>query len=151
MPTNPYTTVGIGIRRNFATLGDRNFEPQLDGVAVQYISGKDALEFMSTGVTISKYKIALAPILPMVWTLPVPAIPTTNVANNNGAMIVLIKRRNMVPSSPSSLAGPGNIAPNAMPATRAIRIQVVIEIFFSILLPAPPFQFLAQDVEEQHI
>jgi hypothetical protein len=49
---NPATNIGIGIRRNFVTLGDRNFEP--DGT-VQYKSNKDGLEFMSVGNTLSLY------------------------------------------------------------------------------------------------
>ena len=76
-------------------------------------------------VTISKYRIAFPPIRPMVLMLPVPAIPTTKVAKMSGAMIDLIRRRKMVPNRPSSFAGPGNAAPNATPATSAIRIQAV--------------------------
>ena len=79
-------------------------------------------------VTISKYRIAFPPIRPMVLILPVPAIPTTKVAKMSGAMIDLIRRRKMVPSRPSSFAGPGNAAPNATPATRAIRIQAVRDV-----------------------
>jgi hypothetical protein len=53
-----YTSIGIGIRRNFATLGDRNFEPD-QTVPVQYISNKDSLEFMSVGAVISKYNVGV--------------------------------------------------------------------------------------------
>jgi len=62
---------------------------------------------------------------PMVLTLPVPAMPATSVPNNNGAMIDLIRRRKIVPSRPIFTAGAGKATPNAMPATSAIRIQVV--------------------------
>ena len=53
-------------------------------------------------------------------------------------MIDLISRRKMVPSRPSSFAGPGKNAPNAMPATSAIRIQVVSDGRFICL---PHFSF----------
>ena len=61
----------------------------------------------ATVVTTSKYRIALPPMRPMVLTLPVPAMPTTSVANSSGAMIDLIMRRKMVPSSAHFLRGSG--------------------------------------------
>src|SRR6266567_4329032 len=67
---------------------------------------------------------------PMVLMLPDPAMPATSVANVSGAMIDLIRRRKIVPSRRISLAGPGNSAPKAMPATSEIRIHVVSEGFF---------------------
>lgn len=42
---NPNTQINVGIRRNFSTLGDRNFEP--DGT-VQYASNREPLEFLGT-------------------------------------------------------------------------------------------------------
>src|SRR5579872_1682179 len=103
-------------------------------------------------VTISKYRIALPPIRPIVLMLPVPAIPTTNVANIRGAMMDLIKRRKTVPSRPNSFAGPGNAAPNAMPANSAIRIQTVSDgLFTDGLSPFAPFQFFTQHIEEHHV
>lgn len=44
---NPQTAINVGIRRNFATLGDRNFEPD-QTTPVQYICGKEGLEFLGT-------------------------------------------------------------------------------------------------------
>ena len=44
---NPQTLLGVGIRRNFATLGDRNFEPD-QTTPVQYISNQEHLEFLGT-------------------------------------------------------------------------------------------------------
>src|SRR5512146_1528499 len=93
----------------------------------------------------------------MVLMLPVPATPTTNVAKMSGAMIDLIRRRKMVPSRPNSLAGPGNAAPNAVPATSPIRIQRVSEWRFTVhpssfySSPLPPFEFFAQHVEKHHV
>jgi hypothetical protein len=47
------TAVNIGIRRNFASFGDRNFE---NSGTVQYVSGRENLEFLGTlydtGVTL---------------------------------------------------------------------------------------------------
>ena len=45
MPTNVNTALGIGTRKNFASLGDRNFEPAGD---VQYASRHEGLEFLGT-------------------------------------------------------------------------------------------------------
>lgn len=45
MATN--TAIGIGIRRNFVTLGDRNFENDQTS-PVQYICGKEGMDFMGT-------------------------------------------------------------------------------------------------------
>src|SRR5580704_12169526 len=88
----------------------------------------------------------------MVLMLPVPAIPTTKVANSSGAMMDLIKRRKMVPSRPNSFASPGNAAPKATPATSAIRIQTVSDgRFISRPSPFAPFQLFAQHVEEHHV
>lgn len=44
---NPQTAIGVGIRRNFASLGDRNFEPD-QGSPVQYVSNQENLEFLGT-------------------------------------------------------------------------------------------------------
>src|SRR6266850_5147890 len=71
---------------------------------------------------------------PIVFTLPVPAMPHTKVANVNGAMIDLIRRKKIVPSSLSFSAAAGKAAPNTMPATSAIRIQVVSDSFFIVFL-----------------
>src|SRR5262245_14160941 len=65
---------------------------------------------------------------PMVLIFPAPAMPTTSVANASGAMIDLIRRRKIWPSRRISLPAVGKIAPNAMPATSATRIQVVSEM-----------------------
>src|SRR3989442_15680222 len=67
---------------------------------------------------------------PMVLMLPVEAIPETRVANSNGAMIDLINRRKIAPSTLSCFAGPGSSVPNTIPATRPIMIQVVSDGFF---------------------
>lgn len=45
MATN--TELNVGIRRNFATLGDRNFEPDQTGTPVLYKCGKDGLDFIA--------------------------------------------------------------------------------------------------------
>ncbi len=82
-------------------------------------------------VTTSKYRIALPPMRPMVLMLPVPAIPTTSVPNKSGAMMDLIMRRKIVPSSAIFCAGSGKNAPKATPATSAIRIQAVSDGFFT--------------------
>ena len=50
---NPQTAIGVGIRRNFATLGDRNFEPDQD-TPVQYVCGKDHLEFLGSTYTVGQ-------------------------------------------------------------------------------------------------
>src|SRR5258708_22459982 len=74
---------------------------------------------------------------PIVFTLPEPAMPHTRVANVNGAMMDLISRKKIVPSSLSFIAAAGKAAPKAMPDTSAIRIQVVSDSFFIVgaLLP----------------
>ena len=44
---NPNTAIGLGTRKNFATLGDRNFEPDQTN-PVQYACNHENLEFLGT-------------------------------------------------------------------------------------------------------
>ncbi len=50
------TNHDVGIRINFPTLGDRNFEDD-QATPVQYKSNFAGLEFMSTGSTVSRYAV----------------------------------------------------------------------------------------------
>jgi hypothetical protein len=88
----------------------------------------------------------------MLLMLPVPAIPTTNVATSSGAMMDLISLRKIVPSRPNSFAGPGNTAPKAIPATSAIRIQTLSDGRFTAHPSSfTPLEFLAQHIEKEHV
>jgi len=59
--------------------------------------------------------MALAPMRPMRFMSPPPAMPATNVANNSGAMIERINCRNTLLTGPSCLAKPGATIPTARP------------------------------------
>src|SRR6185312_4635473 len=76
--------------------------------------------------------MALPPILPIVLTLPAPAMPDTRVPNSRGAMIDLIRRRKMVPRIASATPCFGNAAPKPTPANKATMIQVVRDLLFKV-------------------
>ena len=99
-------------------------------------------------VTISKYRIALPPMRPMVLTLPVPAMPHTSVPNSSGAMIDLISRRKMVAQQAQSFGGPGKC--RAERDARHQRDQDPGGQRRTLHLPAP-LQLFAQHIEEQHV
>jgi hypothetical protein len=69
--------------------------------------------------------IALSPTRPIDFKSPVPAIPTTSVANSKGAMIILIIRRNASASGLIATPTEGQTAPMRMPITRPMKIWVV--------------------------
>ncbi len=60
-------------------------------------------------VTISKYRIALPPIRPMVLTLPVLAIPLTRVPNSNCAMALDFVTQSCRKISPNRLIFTGRM------------------------------------------
>src|SRR5205823_967198 len=62
---------------------------------------------------------------PIAFRSPVPAIPTTSVANSSGAMIILIIRRNASARGLTATPTPGQTAPTRMPASSPIKICVV--------------------------
>ncbi len=66
-----------------------------------------------------KYTNARPPTLPTVAALRTDPIPSTIVQKITGAIIILIKLTNMVPSTPTSLPTDGARSPTITPATTA--------------------------------
>lgn len=74
--SNANTKIGIGIRRNFATLGDRNFEPD-QTTPVQYVCNHEGLEFLGVryhvgdnlpfDVTSTSYSPTAVQLLELYW------------------------------------------------------------------------------------
>src|SRR6478672_9462029 len=96
---------------------------------------------------------------PICLMLPVPAIPYTSVPNSSGAMMDLIRRRNIVLTIPNRVAIPGAATPSAIPAAMPRKIQPVRDGRFMgrkyfCLLPYlssfSPLEFRPQNVEEHH-
>jgi hypothetical protein len=70
------------------------------------------------------------PILPTCFKSACPAMPTTSVPNNNGAMIVLIRRMKILLTIFKCTAIKGMSCPNSAPASMLKRIHVVRDFFF---------------------
>ena len=82
-------------------------------------------------VTTSKYKIDFQPILPTCFRSECPAIPKTSVANNKGAIMVLIIFKKTLLKTWSLIPTSGKSCPISAPTTIEIKIQVVRDFFLN--------------------
>ena len=74
--------------------------------------------------------MVLSPILPRLFMSPCPAIPTTRVENNNGAIIIFTIFKNMVARGDNFIENSGNNQPTIIPKNNAPNINAVnLEVF----------------------